>query len=356
MAVHFDRSRMEEALSNHERWWKGELDRPLTCVKIMDAYAPAECKYPLLSQANCHDFSVPAEQIVEAWDAMLTPQEFLGDSFPAVGLAEFGPGVVAAFCGAKLDNSSGGVWFWPSDEDRGKEISEIHAKYDPNNKWVVRIKEIIRAAIDRWNGSVAIGLPDFGGIMDIAASLVGTEELLFAVLEEPEEVQRLCTEIQEAWHQSFRDICSVMEPQGFYTDWNLLLSRTPTHVLQCDFSTMISPDMFGDFVLEYLREDTRRLEHCIYHLDGPGALKHLDALLTIENLTAVQWVYGDGQPGSKHWVDVYKKIADAGKQYMILGSSQDYLEVLSQLHGTPYSWHYFPNSMRDFAEKVLKAK
>lgn len=353
MAVHFDRSRMDEVVYNHERWWKGELDRPLTCVKIMDAYAPTACNYPILSQANCHDFSIPAEQIVQAWDAQLSSQEFLGDAFPAVGLAEFGPGVVAAFCGARLDNSSGGVWFWPAEK---KEIADIHAAYDPNNRWAVRIKEIIRTAIEYWNGSVAIGLPDFGGVMDIAASLVGTEELLFAVLEEPEEVTRLCGEIQEAWYASFRDICASAAPQGVYTDWNLLLSKTPTHVLQCDFSTMISPQMFDAFVMDTLREDTRRLEHCIYHLDGPGALKHLDALLTIENLTAIQWVYGDGQPGSAHWVDVYKKIADAGKQYMILGSSEDYLEVLSKLHGTPYSWHYFPKTEMDFAQKVLQAR
>ncbi len=353
MAIHFDRSRMEEACANHERWWRGELNRPLTCVKIMDAHARRESKYPVLSQANCADFSIDPEQLIDAWDAELSQYEFLGDAFPQVSLEEFGPGIVAAFCGAELDNSSGRVWFFSKEK---KEISEIHAKYDPNNKWVKRIKDIISAGLDRWNGSVAIGFPDFGGILDIAASLVGTEELLFALLEEPEEVKRLCTEIQTAWYESFNDLSEVLKPQGCYTDWNLLLSKTPTHVLQCDFSIMISQDMFREFVLDYLREDTRRLEHCIYHLDGPGALQHLDTLLSIENLTAIQWVYGAGQPGAKHWMDVYKKIADGGKQYMILGSTEDYLEILQQLRGTPYSWHYFPESMRDFAEKVVRAR
>lgn len=353
MAVHFDRSRMEEALHNHEKWWRGELDRPLRCVKIVDAYDPIECKYPVLSQANCHDLSVPAEQIIKAWDAQLSRYEFLGDAYPVVGLAEFGPGIVAAFCGARLDNSSGGVWFFPQEK---KEISETHAYYDPNNKWAKRIKEIIRTGIEYWDGKVAMGLPDFGGILDIAASLVGTEELLFALIEEPEEVQRLCTEIQQAWYESFNDICAVMAPQGFYTDWNYLLSKTPTHVLQCDFSIMISPDMFKEFVLNYLKEDTRRLEHCIYHLDGPGALQHLDDLLSIKDLTAIQWVYGDGQPGPTHWIDVYKKIAEAGKGYMILGGTEDYLEVLDKVHGNPYSWHYFVKSHTNLIDTVLKAK
>ena len=351
MAIHFNTQRMQEVLKNHELWWKGELGRPLTCVKIMDAYPEEECATPILSQANCHDFSITPEQLIDAWDAHLSKFEYLGDAFPHVGLEEFGPGVVAAFCGAKLDNSSGRVWFFPGEQ---KEISEIHAKYDPENIWVKRIKDICKAGIERWQGNVIIGFPDFGGILDIAASLVGTEELLFALIEEPEEVHRLATEIQEAWHEAFNDFAEVLKPQGAYSDWNLLLSKSPTHVLQCDFSIMISKDMFREFVLEYLREDTRRLEHSIYHLDGPGALQHLDDLLTIENLSAIQWVYGDGQPGPMHWLEVYKKIHAAGKQFMILGNTDEYLHVMKELPGTtPYSWHYFKKDKTELVDTVL---
>lgn len=353
MSIHFDSSRMAEALEHHELWWDGKLDRPLTCVKILDAHPARETKNPILTQANCHDFSIEPEQLIEAWDAQLSQFEYMGDAYPHFGLESFGPGVVAAFCGARLDNSSGGVWFFPNEK---KEISEIHAKYDKNNIWVKRIKEIAKTGLEYWNGSVIIGFPDFGGILDIAASLVGTEELLFALIEEPEEVQRLAGEIQTAWHEAFNDFAELLKPQGCYSDWNYLLSKTPTHVLQCDFSIMISPDMFREFVLEYLREDTRRIKHSIYHLDGPGAIQHLDDLLTLPNLTAVQWVYGDGQPGPMAWGEVYKKIHQAGKQYMLLGGGEDLLWVLKEVGGTPYSWQYFNKDSLDYANKILNAR
>ena len=34
MAVDFDRDRMEAVLDAHERWWRGELDRPLVKVVL----------------------------------------------------------------------------------------------------------------------------------------------------------------------------------------------------------------------------------------------------------------------------------------------------------------------------------
>ena len=67
-----------------------------------------------------------------------------------------------------------------------------------------------------------------------------------------------------------------------------------------------------------LREDMKRLRHTIYHLDGVGELKHLDALLSLPELNAIQWVYGVGQPGPHAWMDLYRKVENAGKQVMII--------------------------------------
>ena len=36
MPVHFDRSRLETVIDAHERWWRGELDRPLVKGVVSD--------------------------------------------------------------------------------------------------------------------------------------------------------------------------------------------------------------------------------------------------------------------------------------------------------------------------------
>jgi len=353
MAVRFDAERMQRALDVHERWWSGTLDRPLVSVTVPDAY-PQEKRTPapILSQASCADFSWSPEQVIDAIDENLSRAEYLGDSFPFVNFSAFGPGVLAALCGAKLDNSSGRVWF--SAEDM--EITDIHVRYDPENCWAKRIKALYKAGLERWNGSVIMGMPDLGGVLDVAATFRGSENLLMDLYDNPDEVLRLAGEIQTAWHAAYSDFSEVIRPQGVHTDWSGLLSREPSYILQCDFCYMIGNDMFRRFVLDTLREDTRRLTHTIYHLDGIGELPHLDDVLALEKLDAVQWVYGDGQPGAPHWIDVYKRIAAAGKRMWIVGNAQEYMEVLSQVHGTPYATLSIPAGERELAEKLLSAR
>ena len=69
--------------------------------------------------------------------------------------------------------------------------------------------------------------------------------------------------------------------------------------------------MFNEFFLPGIRRECAFYERSIYHLDGPGALRHLDALLDIPELDAVQWVCGAGNEGYHKWVNVYRRIQKA---------------------------------------------
>ena len=68
----------------------------------------------------------------------------------------------------------------------------------------------------------------------------------------------------------------------------------------------------------------------MYHLDGIDAIRHLDAVLEIEELNAVQWTPGVGevQGGNARWFDLYKKILASGKSIMANWVTIDELEPL----------------------------
>lgn len=332
MPIAFDEKRMSEVLDRHARWWAGTLDGPLMAVTVYGAHPGAgRAKAPALSQASCADFRWSPEELIETLDEELATQEFAGDAYPRVNFDAFGPGVLAAFCGAKLDNTSGRVWFFP---ERELPIEEIHAHYDPDNVWARRIKDIYRAGIERWGHAVAMGMPDLGGVMDVAASLRGTENLLTDLYDAPEEVLRLVGEVEEAWVDAYRDFASVLHPAvPGYTDWSGLLSPVPSYIIQCDFCYMIGNEMFRRFVLPTLRRDTERFANTIYHLDGIGELCHLDSILALPELNAVQWVYGAGKPGPMHWLDVYRKIRAAGKRMMVVGGPNEVLGVIDAIGG-----------------------
>ena len=106
--------------------------------------------------------------------------------------------------------------------------------------------------------------------------------------------------------------------------------------VQCDFSAMISPDMYAEFVLPHLQRQCRRLDYTVYHLDGPDAIRHLDAVLTIPEINAVQWEPGAGNPhtGDKVWWDpIWRKVYAAGKSAFLHGVPPDEIKPFVEEFG-----------------------
>ena len=73
------------------------------------------------------------------------------------------------------------------------------------------------------------------------------------------------------------------------------------------------------------------LDTSIFHLDGPAAIRHLDTLLEIEELNAIQWVPGDGNPPAKAWLAMLKKIQSAGKCLWVSAPPEDVSTILEEL-------------------------
>ena len=354
MALHFTQTRWETLRQTYARWWARSLDRPVIKLMVADAFSPERemPRAPFLSQANCHDFSYTPEEVIDRIDYELSKKEFLGDAFPIMRMDCFGPGVLAAFCGARLDNSSGGVWFFP---EEALPLSEITVRYDPENRWVKRIKTLYAAGHARWQGTVLMGMPDLGGVLDVAATFRGSENLLMDLYDDPDEVLRLCGEIEVAWMDAYRDFMQILAPiNPGCSNWHGVYSEKPCYIPQSDFSYMIGNDMFRQFTLPSLKQVCRDIPHTIYHLDGIGQLAHLDDVLSIEALNAVQWVYGDGQPGTLHWLEVYKKIAAAEKGICVEGSCEEFAALAARFNKNLYFTREVPHDRLDAAWAVLK--
>lgn len=330
MPIGFTEERWIDVRETYRKWWAGELKRPVCGAVVIDRDPGRPVpSAPLLTQATCHDFSWSVEDIVERLDYELCRQSYLGDAFPYVNLDCFGPGVAAAFLGAKLDNTTGGVWFEPFNE---KPVSQLHFEYDGANPWLLRVKDLCRAAVDRWGNSVVVGMPDLGGTLDILQIFRPGEKLLFDFYDFPEEVKRAVWEIHQLWHRFFAEIHEILQQKGMgYSDWSGIYSEKPFYIFQCDVSYMISPEIFNEFALPELEASINRLERSVYHLDGPGALNHIDMILGIENLSCMQWIPGDGNPSWGKWPRVYQKIAASGKLIQSMGSPiDDLIKIIAQ--------------------------
>ena len=356
MAIHFNEKQWDKVAKRFGDWWAGKSETALVNARVRDI-APTRPAppAPILTQATCADFSFTPKQLIDRADYELSQFSFIGDAFPQLNMTCFGPGVCAAFMGAKLDNSSGRVWF--SAEKEITDISELHFTYDNTNMWLQRVLEICHEGAARWQGEVIVGMVDMGGILDILASFLDTQNLLVELYDNPEEVKRLQDEIIDLWLKFYRDINDVLAPaRRGYTDWSLIYSDRPSYILQSDFSYMIGSDMFGEFVMPELTRLTRSIENTIYHLDGKGQVPHLDQLVTLEHLKAVQWVPGDGEKPFEQWPEVYRKVIDAKKGVMTHGSLDQYKKIVSDLGSPKGVFHNFdviPND-KEYIERIKK--
>jgi len=327
--IDFSAARWEKTVHDYESFWRGELNRPI--FDLVGQKSPEDDKRgtppdtPYLSQSTCH-LDLPPVKWMEAYEYDLAGKEFLGDSFPQICLDSFGPGVAAAFLGARLDNSTGRVWFHPKEH---LPIKDLHFEYDPNNFWFNKIRDLMDAAARRWQGEVLVGLPDFGGVLDILSTFLPGEELLLALYDEPEEVIRCCEEIQALWFRYYDELADVVAPtakgHGTWAGFLIPGKTNSGYIYQCDFCYMIGPDMFETFVLPSLKADCKRTACNSYHLDGTGELPHLDMLLSIPDLHLVQWVPGDGSAPEHTWTDVHRRILRAGKHIQLHASGLDIL-------------------------------
>lgn len=333
MSIDFAPQRWECVKETYRRWWADDLNRPIVPVELVGRDPDrAEPLAPLLSQVNCGNLSIPVDALVDRMDWELSRRVFLGDAYPYVNLDSFGPGVMAAFLGAKLNVVNGHIWFQPVSH---LPIQDLHLTYDPDNVWFRRIKDLCAAMMRRWQGQVLVSVPDLGGNLDVLSTFLPGEQLLLELYDHPQEVHRLLGEVHELWHRFYREITGVLAPYNpGYTAWCGIYSDRPYYMLQCDFSYMIGPDAFAEFALPELSASVRRLGRAFYHLDGPGQLAHLDHVLSIPGLNGVQWVPGAGQPDCRHWPKVYQRIIAAGRKIQTWDGF-DVLDALIAQTGAP---------------------
>ena len=134
-----------------------------------------------------------------------------------------------------------------------------------------------------------------------------------------------------------------------------------TAKVQCDFSSLMSPKQYREFVLPSLKNQCDRLDYSIYHLDGPDAIKHIDAIMEIESLNALQWTSGaaENDGSNPEWYPIFDKVLKSDKSifaYIFDGDISDWINGASRLvdrYGSNRLYLIFKEMSERDAEKLL---
>ncbi len=253
---------------------------------------------------------------------------FGGIAYPNMGL-DIGPGSLGLFLGAHGHLDDVTVWYESCIDDYA---SHLPLRFDPSDVWFGRHVALIEEAIVQSGGRYLVGCPDLIENIDTLAQLRGNRALLIDLLEQPKAVKQRLAEINQAFFASFDALwANLQDPWGGngFSAFNLW-GPGKTAKVQCDFSCMISPAMFKEFVVPYLDEQCAWLDFSMYHLDGTQALGQLANVLACEHLDAVEWTPQSGIPtgGSPDWYDLYREIKDGGKSVQAIGVAYDEVEPL----------------------------
>ncbi len=324
---------LEKAKARWEAWFDGTLKKgpivSITAPLSKSRVTPFDVKQPDTIEERWTDAEYRARvvrnSIMSTW--------YGGDAVPS-WFVNFGPGSVASYLGSRTEFADDTVWFNQFEDNSLENILRtIH--YDENNRLWKIAQEMTKRVLEIAEGNFIVSFADIGGILDILASLRGSEPLLADLVDSPELVHKCADKIVDLWLRYFYELKAIMDAHGQhgYTCWMPCWSEKEWYTLQCDFSEMISPDMFKEFVVPRLEKEASTIGRSIYHWDGPGELPHLDHILSVEKVNAVQYVSvvpRDPPNESLHWLPYYRRIAESGRGVFIFTSDFDQTYELSQ--------------------------
>ena len=318
------KSNLEETKQRYINWWnhKGII------LNMWEHFQEGEQPHAeIMPPAPAKDLSqkwFDPQWRAEYLDWYVAHSSLKADILP-VANTQLGPGSLAAILGGVFEGGEDTIWIHPN-PDFTDEI--VFNPEHPN--WILH-KELLKACKAKANGHYFVGMPDLMEGLDVLAALKGTDRVLLDTVMQPEILEQQMQQINDIYFKVFDELYDIIR-EGDEMAFCYFSSWAPGKMskLQSDISTMISQDDYRRFVQPFIREQCQKIDYTLYHLDGVGAMHHLPALLEIEELNAIQWTPGVGEPqgGSPKWYDLYKKILAGGKSVMACWVTLDELKPL----------------------------
>lgn len=288
----------------------------------------------------------------------LAATEFLADTLPIARIC-IGPGSLALMLGAQPGFSPETVWFNPTMAADADPENRPPLTIDPANEWMAIHEQTARACADLARGRYGVGCQDLVENIDILASLREPQNLLMDMIERPGWVEQKVWEINAAWIEAYSRIYEAIRFQDGSSCWGAfgLWGPGKTAKVQCDASAMFSPAMFKQFVVPALTAQCQWLDFSMFHLDGHQCIPHLEHLLEIDELDAIEWTPDPQVPHGSHpdWYPMYRRIRQAGKSVQAVGVRLEDLQPMLDAAGPEgmYLEMHCPNGRADF-EKAME--
>lgn len=315
----------EQRLARQDAFWQCEIiDRPVVVMSVPKP-APVHPWPTEKAYARPRERWMDTERVVEWAVAVALNTDCMGDALPTAW-PNLGPEVFSAFFGMEMEYTQDTSWGIPNLTDWAQADSLV---LDEENFYWRKLAEMTGALLAAGEGLYYVGLSDLHAGGDGVAAFRDPQNLNMDMLTAPDDVKRLLARLETPYLHVLDHYFDKLQGAGqAITSWPGIVSSKRWYVPSNDFSCMLSPQMFDEFFVPGIARECRHTQASIYHLDGPDALRHLDSLLAIDELNAIQWVFGAGNGTPLDWLPVYQRCQEAGKGIQLFGVVPDMIDTL----------------------------
>jgi hypothetical protein len=257
-----------------------------------------------------------------------TKRKWLGETFPMY-FPNLGPNFFAAVL-MNCDLEFGEVTSWC--EPHVFEEADLDKIYfHPESEYYQKMIEMMEYALERCDNRFMVGYTDMHPSLDGAAALRGTQDLCMDLYDDIDFIKALTEKCFEPFFPMMDTFHEMLKTKKqLSVTWMNIPSYESMHIPSCDLGALISKEFFNEISLPYIKKEVKHFRHNIFHLDGPAVANHVDELLKIDEIQAIQWVQGVGlDKPIMQWVPFIKKMQDAGKSVIVDLTTQELEGFLS---------------------------
>jgi hypothetical protein len=254
----------------------------------------------------------------------------VGDALPHVRV-DYGPVLLASFFGGEREFGSDTAWTHAFIDDEWS--NEPHWNVSEDNPWWRSMDRLFELAAADAVGRYVVCAPDVGGSADVLLNLRGATDLCMDVIDRPERVGSAIDAMYGAWERTFTAMYdTVVGKHGAgLIHWFGLWSNVPYHAPACDFNYMIGPKEFEQLCLPDIARQSAAAGRACFHLDGPMAARHIDAILEVPDIQAIQFTPGVSAPSALAWVEMFRKVQAADRAVLVYCPAEEVLELCDML-------------------------
>jgi hypothetical protein len=280
-----------ELVKRHSAFWNcAPVDRPLICA-IHKAYQDTELVARLVGERELLPDRVDPRPLLAVYDEIAQARESIGDDMLATAEPLLGIPWLEAMCGCRVLVPDGKS-LWPEPPENNRSIHDL--SFSANNPWFVKLCQVIEQVVDHVQGRYAVSMSHLRGPTDILVALLGSQQFLTLLYDDPERIEHLAKQAAEVWVQVARAEEKLVPAfrDGFGIRQFGLWSPERSVWLQDDTSAMMSLRHYCKFFLKPM-ETMSVFPYGVLHLHAPSI--HLaETFATVPNIRAIN-VYFDSQ-------------------------------------------------------------